>query len=331
MNNTVDTNRIEFIDLAKGICILLVLVAHCGVLINIPGLEIVRMPLYFVLSGLFYKDYGGFKALFLKKTNRLLVPFLFFYGIAYIPFYVLKYGAPQWLITDANGILDLFTNRQFFNGPIWFLLALFWCNIYYAALRKLGRGNEYRVLALVFLAGLAGIGLGRRGIFVPLFLDVALTALPFFYLGVWLKKTPLLYPNRYDKFNWLWVILLYLSSWFISAHFAFRLSLHYNGVGGPATYVLAATSVLAFLLFSKMLRCLPIVSYAGRYSIVLLCTHHLFYRPIRVLLDRQPIEWLDNAYVVAALTLACCLAVIPLCVRYIPWFVAQKDLIKTKA
>lgn len=53
------TQRIDFIDLAKGVCIFLVVIGHCGVPINIPGFEIVRMPLYFILSGLFFKDYGG--------------------------------------------------------------------------------------------------------------------------------------------------------------------------------------------------------------------------------------------------------------------------------
>lgn len=53
------TQRIDFIDLAKGVCIFLVVIGHCGVPIDIPGFEIVRMPLYFILSGLFFKEYGG--------------------------------------------------------------------------------------------------------------------------------------------------------------------------------------------------------------------------------------------------------------------------------
>lgn len=42
------TKRIEFIDLAKGICIILVVIGHCGVSHDIPGYEMVRMPLYFM-------------------------------------------------------------------------------------------------------------------------------------------------------------------------------------------------------------------------------------------------------------------------------------------
>lgn len=59
--------RIEFIDLAKGICIILVVIFHFDV--DIPLLRPMRMPLYFILSGLFFKDYGGFIN-FLTKKNE---------------------------------------------------------------------------------------------------------------------------------------------------------------------------------------------------------------------------------------------------------------------
>lgn len=70
--------RIEFIDLAKGVCIIMVVMGHCGCPLEIPGWTIVRMPLYFILSGLFFKDYGGWTNFLIKKVNKILIPFLFF-------------------------------------------------------------------------------------------------------------------------------------------------------------------------------------------------------------------------------------------------------------
>ena len=43
-----------------------------------------RMPLYFTLSGLFFKDYGGLLPTFIKKCNKILIPFIFFYTAAYV-------------------------------------------------------------------------------------------------------------------------------------------------------------------------------------------------------------------------------------------------------
>lgn len=45
-------NRIEFVDLAKGVCILLVVMNHIGVPEYIPGLYAAKVPIFFVLSGL---------------------------------------------------------------------------------------------------------------------------------------------------------------------------------------------------------------------------------------------------------------------------------------
>ncbi len=66
--------RIEFIDLAKGVCILLVVIVHVIPELDTPleFLACLRMPLYFCLSGLFFKDY------FLKRCDGFLCHILGF-------------------------------------------------------------------------------------------------------------------------------------------------------------------------------------------------------------------------------------------------------------
>lgn len=80
--------RIEFIDLAKGICIILVVLLHIVPSANIPELRFIRIPLYFILSGLFFKDYGSFRNFLKKKVNNILIPFLFFYVVSYLIYYI---------------------------------------------------------------------------------------------------------------------------------------------------------------------------------------------------------------------------------------------------
>lgn len=87
---TKNSGRIEYIDLMKGICITLVVIVHCNVsfpyeiLNNL--LQNLRMPLYFFLSGLFFKEYGCFSHFLIKKVNKLVIPYLFFSYIPYIFF-----------------------------------------------------------------------------------------------------------------------------------------------------------------------------------------------------------------------------------------------------
>lgn len=324
-----DAKRIEFIDLAKGVCIIMVVVGHCGLRGNIPGWEIVRMPLYFILSGLFFKDYGGFLNLLEKKLNKLIVPFLFFYLLGCAFYYALKLASPALVESSAaKGILDLFNNRQFFNGPIWFLLALFWCNVLFCIISLNVKSAWLRILLVCFL-GFLGWWMGNvQKVFLPLFFDVALTALPFFAFGYCLKRTPILFPNRYDRFNLLFAMASWAVAFLLTRTAHFRLSLHYNGLEGWATYLIAVSSVMSILFLCKAVRWLPVVSYLGRYSIVLLCVHHLIYRPLIVIFTKLGINPPNLLICVIAGTLILSALCIPICKRWLPWFVAQKDLIK---
>lgn len=321
-------DRIEFIDLAKGVCILMVVAVHCGLPITLPGCLNLRMPLYFILSGLFFKTYDGFGDFIRRKTNKILVPFLFFYLLAYVIFYVANWIAPGIIRTDASGILDVFTQRQYFNGPIWFLICLFWANIYFYLVQMFVRNDMLKVICVLLICGV-GILLGKYTIFLPCMMDVAMTALPFFYVGYLLKRTNLLTPNRFDRYNLLFAIVLWGVAFCAERYCNVgNISFHYNRYHGNFALdtVVAICSVMAVLYLCKAIKHIPVVSYCGRYSIILLCTHHLFYRPLLLVFGNVIPEY--SIYVSAVLTIVLCIISIPICVRFIPHFCAQEELFK---
>lgn len=222
----------------------------------------------------------------------------------------------------------MFNNRQFFNGPIWFLLCLFWCNILFCTISLYIHKDTLRILVVCCLGALGWYMGNVLHIFVPLFIDVAFTALPFFAFGYYLKKTKILYPNKYDKCNFVFALIFWAIAFALTKTTHFRLSFHYNGLEGWSTYIISTTSVLSILFLCKIIKRIPLVSYMGRYSIILLCTHHMIYRPVRVILEQIGY---NNTYLfvtVAVITLLLSTAFIPFCIKYIPWFTAQKDLIK---
>lgn len=87
----------------------------------------------------------------------------------------------------------------------------------------------------------------------------------------------------------------------------------------------AICSVLALLLICKIIKHLPVVNYCGRYSIILLCTHHMYYRPLMVLFSKIAPTY--SVYITFVSTLFLCIISIPLFKRFIPQFCAIKDLI----
>ena len=103
------------------------------------------------------------------------------------------------------------------------------------------------------------------------------------------KKTPLLYPNIYDKYNALWIVLFYgvalcIARWFDDPYIHFSTnSIIGNWILG---IILSLSDVMAVLFLCKTIKHIPFVSYFGRYSIIPLCTHHLVYLPLKYILIR---------------------------------------------
>ena len=62
------TQRIDFIDLAKGICMIALVLGHCG--ISIAGNA--TIPLYLIISGMFFKERENPRTFITKKTNKIL-------------------------------------------------------------------------------------------------------------------------------------------------------------------------------------------------------------------------------------------------------------------
>lgn len=323
-------NRIEFIDLAKGVCIILIILGHTGITVDLPGLSAMRTPLYFALSGLFFKDYGGLQQLLIRKCNKILIPFLFFYIGSYAIFYVCNALFPGLIVSDAKGILDVFTQSQYFNGPIWFLLALFWCNIFFCII-SLNINKEYLRCAMVVAMFAIGYFLEKESVFLPCMIDVSFIGMPFFYFGYILKKSPLLYPNKWDRYNIIFAILLFTTAYITDKIFTPIIYFHDKYISGNllALAILSSSSVAALLLLCKSIKRMPIVSYIGRYSIIPLCTHHLIYRPIQLVVRGLPLSETAGNCIVAATTIILCMITIPLCIKYLPYFTAQKDVINS--
>ena len=96
-------------------------------------------------------------------------------------------------------------------------------------------------------------------------------------------------------------------------------------------YLGGTAGTLCVFMFSKYFGHLPIISYIGRYSIVVLLTHLLFLFVIRNLLYQAGIdqsERIDINIAVFILIILLMLPTIKFCVKYLPYCFAQKDLWK---
>jgi len=331
MNKTVNSRsaRIEWIDLAKGFCIILVVLYHvCNMMYMTYPLWVqttaFRMPLYFILSGLFFKQYEGFIGFLKRKTNKLLIPFLFFMLITSV--------IPYAFMNHRFSLEVLFSLREVvYNLPIWFLLCLFEINIIFyliqwAANSLFSRGQTLVVIFTSLALGVLGLYMGVSHIRLHLYLDTALSALPFFAFGWWLnRKTSFLrIPSRPVD------ILIIVACAAILGLFALPVSWIYNTFSIEAVWVVylcGISGTIMILLVSKFIKHLPLVSFWGRYSIMILCTHFPIATAISAVLSRV-LAGVPLLLATLVLTMCVCHFLIPVLKKYLPYFTAQKDLIK---
>lgn len=112
-----DKSHLDFLDLAKGIGILLVVLGH-GMFPNHFLIDSFHMPLFFILAGITFtppsrQNVSNTKEWLSKKIERILVPYIFF--------------------AILSGVIGVAVGRvnpsSLFNSPLWFLQTLF-CSLF---------------------------------------------------------------------------------------------------------------------------------------------------------------------------------------------------------
>lgn len=343
-----DSQRIAYVDLAKGFCIILVAFTHVADFYHQPYalsgfFTAFRMPLYFFLSGLFFKPYESFAGFAKRKVNKLIIPFLFFYLTTSVllsnALHIAGYDVRN---TDALGLRSLWafvTPEQFPNGPIWFLLCLFWVNMIFYAIQWVAkarfrddeRGGAVAIIILSLGCGLTGYGCSSAGVDLWAFTDTALTCTPFYCVGFILRKyTAILQANKWDRWLPLMVVAAAVITWLCRGGIHFQLN-DFGGANPVVVFIGGVSGTLAVMFLAKMIGRLPFVSGWGRYSIIILCTHIMLIQLLFRIFEKAGINYVLGAwpsiFVLLAIAMLSYEAIIPLCIRMIPWFTAQRDVI----
>lgn len=178
--------RDQTFDLMKCVGIVAVL---CGHLVHGAGhyVESFHMPLFFLISGFFYKEREIRESL-IKDAKRLLVPYAIVAFIM-IGWKLLEDGVSikSFILLVASYILGFVGDKQFhgmhFTGVLvmWFLMALFLAKNLYNVLQIKYRN---KIVLCILCFTLAGIGITLRGIANwPFNICQALTAMPYLFVG----------------------------------------------------------------------------------------------------------------------------------------------------
>lgn len=320
-------SRLEFVDIAKGIGIMIVCFGHSGaedVVISWIGGFIV--PLFFILSGYMYKDKGipvG-KDLY-NKGKKLLKPYFFFSVVL-----LLIYKRFAW-----NDIVGVFYSRYclytyhapdniFFmkatNSPMWFLTAMFATFPLFYIIMK----NEKYIKWIILSYLLITWGCTFLPILLPWSLDVAFIMAIFMYIGVLFRRQE----NLLNKPSYIY--------WLIIA--AFLILCKVNGEPNPSVRELGHSLLLymitgvlgsiSMMWICKHLEGKPfsgLLADIGRHTLVIFCLQiFIFHQINRVIygMIHLPAEgiWLYTAALFKVIVASIiCMYISKLMNKYMPW------------
>ena len=217
-----------------------------------------------------------------------------------------------------------------YNTPLWFLISLFEVNVLYYVLlqicpKRLGR------YALIMLLAFVAWYFRKFPIFNnPMFLDTALMAMPYFVLGSEVKSAGFIAKNKkWDKWGLLVIVPLLVLLYFVSSKINLLIQ---SEPKFYRLYVVPFVAILGLFWFSKNMPKLPVITFIGRYSIVVLGTHILMIKFMMRLAEMVSSVMFNGAevnnWVVYAMVVGSEMVLIPIMIRLFPKFTAQEELIK---
>ena len=188
-------------DIARGICIIFVLVRHSPVDIGTTNLITwFVMPAFFIISGYFSKPLDSKAALISwlkKRTGRLLIPYFTFLIILSLLVVVLEFMHINIATTSDNfNLVNIIIGGRALPGlliPLWYITVLYLTQVYFTIInQKLKTATKCLIpIAIAYVVAHVESWLVHDHSFpayVPFGADIALLALSYYAFGFYAKS-----------------------------------------------------------------------------------------------------------------------------------------------
>ena len=305
--------RIPWIDVAKGLGIGLVFYGHFVERFINEGVEVAElqmkwvycfhMPLFFLLSGLVYKDRGLKFDAFLKRQmlSRLLPAWAFnFIGVLLwlaiaggqgAAGYVGEHGWVETLRYAATRFgMETLQGRPTFNILMWFLICLFTAELGQFALRRALQKNWQYAVSILAFAGLTYVISAHRELVVGVLqgkldwwhISSAIGAIVFYQVGIllqrlgWLvRKTPISLQVVLTLVFLAITVLTYNRNFPPGYKVVF---LAHGAYGDARWFFLSAFAGIGLVIYaSQLLMRLRVLSYVGTITLGLMCLNGIMH------------------------------------------------------
>lgn len=278
----IKSKRLEWVDIAKGIAILLMIVGHEVKNVNLLTLIFsFHMPLFFILSGYTSSRVDSW-AKFVKKSKKsfiriwlLAVVMVVLLGIEYAIF---SKGSLNLIV--SNVLKGIFWGSNvpqigiFCVGIMWFLFVFFWSKIIFDFMQVIFK-STYIGIILLILSAIAYFFCNGFRHYLPQALDIVPFAALFMWCGSIAKNISRNVPPHCKHI----VLAASLIFWLVCV--VMHLHIEMSMRSYPLFLICIIEAICGTLLvcqFSKYLLSLWSLKYIqiiGQQTLILMCIHHL--------------------------------------------------------
>ncbi|MCB2357842.1 acyltransferase family protein [Clostridium estertheticum] len=283
-----EKKRLNWIDMAKGFAMILVMFGHAPILLPIQAeVYTFHVPLFFFMSGYLFSNikYNNFSAFLKKRIITIGIPYFCFSFIEYIYFFVFNNKQNVSPLKSFIGTLIplRYNNGTLHNGTLWFIACLFMCEMIFFLIVKWTKNDKRKIITcLVVSAIIGGIYNTYIGKPLPWSFDVAFIAVVFYGIGYLIKgmenKVSKLVSIKYlVVFLIINVIIGHLNVLYMNA----RVDMSSIKYGNYFLFFGSAISgIMASLIFCRLLPKSKLLIYIGKNSIIFFAFHQMILYPI---------------------------------------------------
>ena len=298
------TNRIEWVDIVKFVCIIMVIIAHLEARTEVwvAFFTPFFLPAFFFTAGYVYKPGSSFKNFMYKKFRQLFVPWLIFSVLDIVMSQVITFNAHadlpvemKWNVLQIRGCGD----------RLWFVAALFIAFIpfyffirwYESHLRKLRRGYIIAVV-LAFLLSIVGVlytllmppdQFPWKRNALPWHIEQVFEAMFYMVLGYMFRYNA---EKQFDKCNTLQTRIIASAAYLLAVFVPFSLKTKFPAAMAVLhSYIITLVGIIMLISVAKTVKSNGYVNYVGQNTLIFFALHGKVLSVVQALLKKFAAGW----------------------------------------
>lgn len=264
------------IDVLRAFLIIFMIIGHYRLIDSEFRMYIYsfHMPAFIFISGFFFKDNSNnsLGMQILKSAKNLLIP----YAIC-STFKVLFMG---YEIADFLVASPLYGNLSNEFKPIgieYFFIMLFVVRVLFLIISTIFKNEIYRGIAALCIS-VMGYGISSSSVWLPWYVDIAMFATVFYYIGFIFKKyniLKLLNENKifYFPLAFVWLYMIFKGSFELAIR---NYNIYGLGVVGAVSGIVIVYYIASYVANNYGIVSVNILKTIGKYTLYILIIHNLF-------------------------------------------------------